>query len=164
MQGVRVSWATPTWFATVHVPLKRGRLFFATDRADAPRVVLINEAAARTFWPGENPLGKRVVVNIDEGEVIGIVGDVRQFVDSLAKPEVYLPYAQSPNSQMMIFIRVAGDPVALAAAARRAIYELTPQYPVYDIQPMTARAAGAAAQAQSAHGGLRKTPADSIAG
>jgi putative ABC transport system permease protein len=148
MQGVRVSWATPTWFATVHVPLKRGRLFAGSDRSGAPKVVVINEAAARTFWGDDNPLGKRVTVNGDTGEVIGIVGDVRQFVDSLAKPEVYLPYAQSPTSQMMIFVRVAGDPVALAASARRAIYELAPQYPVYDIQPMTARAAGAAAQAE----------------
>jgi len=146
MQGIRVRWATPTWFATVRVPLKRGRLFANTDRAGAPKVVLINEAAARTFWPSENPLGKRVAVNGDTGEVIGIVGDVRQFVDSLAKPEVYLPYAQSPTSQMMIFVRVAGDPVALTSSARRAIYELAPQYPVDDIQPMTARAAGAAAQ------------------
>jgi len=144
-QGIRVSWATPTWFATVRVPLKRGRLFAGSDRAGAPRVALINEAARLAFWPSENPLGKRVRINGEKAQVIGIVGDVRQFVDSLAKPEVYLPYAQSPSSQMMIFVRVAGDPVALAAGARRAIYDLAPQYPVYDIQPMTARAAGATA-------------------
>jgi predicted permease len=150
--AIRVSWATPTWFATVHVPLERGRLFAVTDRDGAPRVVLINEAAARTYWPGENPLGKRVDVGGGglggSAEVIGIVGDVRQFVDSLPKAEVYLAYAQSPSSQMMIFIRTAGDPVALAASVRRAIQELAPQYPVYDIQPMTARAAGASARAR----------------
>jgi putative ABC transport system permease protein len=147
--SIGVKWATPTWFATVHVPLKRGRLFAGTDRAGAPNVVLINEAAARTFWPGENPLGKRASVGGDVAEVIGVVGDVRQFVDSLAKPEVYFPYAQSPRAQMMIFVRAAGDPIALAASARRAIHELAPQYPVYDVQPMTARAAGAAALARS---------------
>jgi putative ABC transport system permease protein len=148
MQGVRVSWATPTWFATVQAPLERGRLFASTDRAGAPNVALINEAAARAFWPSENPLGKRVGINGEKERVIGIVGDVRQFIDSLSKPEIYLPYAQSPSSQMMIFVRVAGDPVALAASARRAISELAPQYPVYDIEPMTARAAGATAQAR----------------
>ncbi len=147
-QGVRVSWATPTWFATVLTPLERGRFFASTDRAGAPNVALINEAAARAFWPSENPLGKRVGINGAQAQVIGIVGDVRQFIDSLAKPEVYLPYAQSPASQMMIFVRVGGDPVALAASARRAIAELAPQYPVYDIQPMTALVAGATAQAR----------------
>jgi predicted permease len=145
-QDVRVSWATPTWFATVHVPLKRGRLIVDADRAGAPKIVLINEAAARTFWPSESPLGKRASIGGDVAEVVGIVGDVRQFVDSLAKPEVYLPYAQSPSSPMMIFVRAAGDPLALAAGARRAIHELAPHYPVDDIQPMTARAAGAIAQ------------------
>ena len=148
MQGVRVSWATPTWFATVHVPLVRGRLFASTDRSGAPKVALINEAAAHAFWPDQNPVGKRVGINGESARVIGIVGDVRQFIDSLAKPEVYLPYAQSPTSQMMIFVGVSGDPVALAASARRTINELAPQYPVYDIQPMTARAAGASAQAR----------------
>lgn len=148
MQAIRVSWVTPSWFATLHVPLERGRLIAGADRAGAPKVVLINQAAARTFWPGENPIGKRASIGGDVAEVVGIVGDVRQFVDSLAKPEAYRPYAQSPTSQMMIFVRVAGDPIALATDVRRAIHELAPQYPVYDIQPMTARAAGAAAQAQ----------------
>jgi putative ABC transport system permease protein len=148
MPSIRVNWATPTWFATVHVPLKRGRLFAGADRAGAPKVALINETAARTFWPGENPIGKRISIGGDDANVIGIVGDVRQFVDSLPKPDVYLPYAQSPSSHMMIFVRAAGDPVALAAGVRRAIHELAPRYPVYDIQAMTARAAGAAAQSR----------------
>ena len=147
-QNIRVSWTTPTWFATVHVPLTRGRLIAAADRAGAPPVVLINEAAARTFWPGEDPIGKRASIGGDKARVIGIVGDVRQFLDSLPKPEVYLPYAQSPGQQMMIFVRAAGDPAALAAGVRRAIHAVAPQFPIHDIQPMTARAAGASAQAR----------------
>jgi len=147
-QNIRVSWATPTWFATVHVPLERGRMIAETDRANAPRVVLINEAAARTFWPGENPLGKRASIGGDEARVIGIVGDVRQFVDSLPKPEVYFAYAQDPSEQMMIFVRAAGDRVALTTGVRRAIHELAPQYPIHDVQLMTARVAGASALAR----------------
>jgi putative ABC transport system permease protein len=140
----------------LHVPFERGRLISSADRAGAPKVVLINETAARTYWAGENPLGKRASINASVAEVIGIVGDVRQFVDSLPKPEVYLPYPQapslpyviSPHSQMMIFVRTNGAPVAAAASVRRAIHELAPLYPVYDIQPMTTRAAGAAAQSR----------------
>ena len=151
--GVGVTLATPTWFATLHVPLERGRLFRRqpTERVRR-RVVLINEAAARAFWPGENPLGKRVLVGGGyfggAAEVIGIVGNVRRFIDSLPEPDVYVPYAQSPTSQMMIFVRGARDPATLAVGVRRAIHDLAPLYPVYDIQPMTVRDAGAAAQAR----------------
>ena len=150
LPSVRVNWATPTWFATMHVRLEHGRLFGNADRAGAPKVVVINEAAAHTFWPGENPLGKRVGVGQEAtqnaAEVVGIVGDERQFLDSLPKPEVYVPYAQAPTSDAMIFVRTERDPLDLVADVRRAIHELAPQYPVYDVQPMSARAAGAAAQ------------------
>jgi hypothetical protein len=90
----------------MRVPLKRGRFFGATDRLVAPKVVLINETAARAFWPSENPLGKRIGLGMGDfdggAEVVGIVGDVRQAVDSAAKPDVYLPYSQSPSGGMMI--------------------------------------------------------------
>ena len=138
---VGVHWVTPTWFATVRVPLKRGRLFTTSDRAGAPKVVLINETAARKFWPNENPIGKRVGIGQggfgDGAEVIGIVGDVRQTQDSAAKPDVYLSYYQSPRAGMIIFIRTAGDPSALGTDVRRVLHEIAPQYPVYDMQPMT---------------------------
>jgi putative ABC transport system permease protein len=146
--GIRVNWATPTWFSTLHVPLERGRHFVGTDRAGAPSVALINEAAAKTFWPDENPIGKRVSIGGDDATVVGIVGDVRQFVDSLPKPDVYLPFAQAPSSQAIMFVRATGEPTALATDVRRAIRQLAPRYPIYDIQTMTARAAGATAQSR----------------
>jgi putative ABC transport system permease protein len=152
MPSVGVFWATPDWFATLRVPLKRGRLFTATDRVGMPKVVVINETAARRFWPNDDPIGKRVGVGqggfSDGADVIGVVGDVRQWADSLAKPDVYLPYYQSPNSRMMIFLRTAGDPTALGPTVRAAIRELAPRYPVYDMKPMAERAAAATAQAR----------------
>jgi ABC-type antimicrobial peptide transport system permease subunit len=108
-------------------------------------VALINEAAAHAFWSTEDPIGKRIRVGGDDARVIGIVGDVRQFVDSAPKADVYLAYAQSPSSEMMLFVRASGEPVAFADGIRRAIHELAPQYPVYDVQPMTMRSAGATA-------------------
>jgi putative ABC transport system permease protein len=152
MPSVGVFWATPDWFATVGVPLRRGRLFTAADRTGMPKVVLVNETAARKFWPNENPIGKRVGIGqggfSDGAEVVGIVGDVRQWADSLAKADVYLPYYQSPTSRMMIFLRTATDPAALGTAVRAAIHELAPQYPIYDMQPMTERATAATARAR----------------
>jgi len=152
MPNVGVFWTTPDWFATMHVPLKRGRLFATTDRADMPKVELVNETAARKFWPGENALGKRVGIGqggfSDGAEVVGIVGDVRQWPDSMPKPDVYLSYAQSPSSRMIVFVRTPGDPSALGPSIRAAIHDLAPQYPLFDMQPMTARTIAAMARAR----------------
>jgi putative ABC transport system permease protein len=86
--------------------------------------------------------------NMDDAEVIGIVGDVRQHADSAAGPDVYVSYYQAANPRMMIFIRSTRDPIALAADVRRAVREIAPQYPVYDMQTMNARAADATARAR----------------
>jgi putative ABC transport system permease protein len=148
---VGVYWATPTWFSTMRVPLKRGRVFTQADRLGTPKVVLINETAARTFWPNEDPIGKRVEIGqggMKDAEIIGIVGDVRQNPDSAAKPDTYAPYLQSPGSRMMIFVRTLRDPMAVTGEVRRAIGQAAPRYPVYDVQTMTTRAAGATAQAR----------------
>jgi predicted permease len=149
---VGVQWVSPAWFTAMRVPLLRGRRFTDADRLGAPKVVLVSETAARTFWPNENPIGKRVGVGqggfSDGAEIIGIVGDVRQHMDSVAKPEVYLPYYQSPRASMMIFLRVAGNPAQLAPAVRAALRQVAPQYPAYDVKPMAERAAAATAQAR----------------
>lgn len=152
MPNIGAHWVTPTWFATMHIPSKAGRMFTPADRAGAPKVVLVNETAARTFWPNESPIGKRVGVlqgGFEDGaEVIGVVGDVRQNADSAAKPDVYLPYHQSPSARMMIFLRTTVEPTSITADVRRALHEVAPMYPVYDIQTMRARAATATAQAR----------------
>jgi putative ABC transport system permease protein len=150
--SVGVHWVTPAWFATLRVPLKAGRMFTDADRAGAPKVVVVNEAAARAFWPGDTPIGKRVGIGQggfgDGADVIGVVGDVRNRADSLAQPDVYLPYYQSPRGGAIAFVRSSGDPLTLVGPARRAIHELAPQAPVYDVQTMSARAAAATAQAR----------------
>jgi predicted permease len=150
---VGVHWVSPTWFQTMRVPLVRGRMFTAQDRLGTPKVVLINEAAARRHFPGEDPIGKRVAVyqgGFNTGaEVIGIVGDVRfGTIDSTAVPDTYISYGQARISRMMIFARTAGDPALLAPSIRGAIHELAPQFPVYDIRPMSSRVSTASAQAR----------------
>jgi putative ABC transport system permease protein len=149
---VGVHWVSPDWFRALRVPLKRGRAFTHADRLGAPKVVVINEAAARQGWPAQDPIGKRVAVGqggFDDGaEIIGVVGSVRQNVDSLPKSEVYLPYLQSPRPGMMIFIRTAGDPTGYAAAVRAALTEVAPAYAVHDMKSMNERAAAATAQAR----------------
>jgi putative ABC transport system permease protein len=148
---VGVHWVSPDWFGTMRVPLKRGRLFETADRSGAPKVVLINEAAARQYFGGEDPIGKRVAVyqgGFHTGaEVIGIVGDVRYgTIDSTARPDAYISYNQSRIGRMMIFARTTGDPSSFAPAVRAAVARVVPEAPVYDIQSMSARIATATAQ------------------
>jgi predicted permease len=150
---VGVHWVSNNWFNTLRVPLRRGRLFAADDRLNAPKVVLINEAAARQYFPGEDPIGKRVAVyqgGFHTGaEVIGIVGDVRYgTIDSTARPDVYISYGQARISRMMLFVRSAGDPTALARPVRAAARRVAPFAPVYDIRSMSARMATASAQSR----------------
>jgi len=149
-----VFWASPEYFSTLRIPLKRGRMITNADRFGGPKVLLINEAGARALWPNENPVGKRVKIGQggfsdgDGAEVVGVVGDSRQFVDSAAGTEVYLPYAQSPRSGILIFVRSMRDVASLGPEVRRAIHDVAPSFPVYDMQTMSARAAGATAQAR----------------
>jgi predicted permease len=150
---VGVHWATPTWFTSLRVPLKRGRMFDATDRLGGPKVVLISESAAHKYWPNEDPLGKSVKVyqgGFHTGAtVIGIVGDVRfGTIDSLPSPDVYIAYAQAYTPRMMIFLRTVGDPLALVGGVRRALHETAPEDPVYDIASMSGRVGVASSQAR----------------
>jgi predicted permease len=151
MPEVGVHWITPSWSTVLRVPLERGRLFDSRDRAGARKSVIVSETAARTIWPGEDPIGRPVSVGQggfwdDTAYVVGVVGDVRFFtLDSLPKADVYLPFAQSPAGRMMLFVRTPGRPVALAGAVRRALHELAPALPVYDVATMESRVADATA-------------------
>jgi putative ABC transport system permease protein len=149
-----VLWASPDYFSTLRISLKRGRMITDADRFGGPKVLLINEAGARTLWPNENAVGKRVKIGQggfnggDGAEVVGVVGDSRQLVDSAAHTEVYLPFAQSPRSGIIILVRSTRDVASLGPELRRAIHEVAPSFPVYDLQTMSARAAKATAQAR----------------
>jgi predicted permease len=149
MPRIRLEWVSTKWFSTLHVPLKRGRQFTVADRVGAPNVAIVNEAAARAFWPNENPIGKHMAIGLrgyDDVEVVGIAGDVRLNIDSLAPPVAILPILRAPRAAMMIFVRSTRDPASLAPEVRNALRELAPQAPVYDIQSLTDRSAAATAQ------------------
>jgi predicted permease len=150
---IGVHWVSPDWFRTMHVPLVRGRGFTAADRIGGPRVVVINETAARKYFPGEDPIGKQVAVyqgGFDAGaEVVGIVGDVRYgTIDSTARPDDYISYGQARVPRMMIFVRTAQDPALAAPAVVARLRQVAPAAPLYDIQPMESRVASASSQAR----------------
>jgi len=131
---------TPDYFRAMGMRLLRGRTFTWADNESAPQVAMINEAAARQYWPNEDAMGKRV--RLDDGgtawrQVIGVVGDVRQ--DGLAKagrPEVYAPLAQSPVPYMVLAVRTRVAPESLVGAVRRAVKAVDKDQPLFQIQTM----------------------------
>ena len=141
---VGVHWTTPDYFPTVGIPLLQGRGFLDTDRRGAPRVVLINEAAARALWPDESPIGKTIGVHQggfqDGAEIVGVVADVRYgAIESASQPDVYLPLAQSFRSRMQLFVKSALPAPALAASIANEVRLLDPNLPLAAIKTMDAR-------------------------
>jgi putative ABC transport system permease protein len=137
---------TPQYMETMGVPLLQGRNIAVGDVEKAPAVVVINASMARTYFPGENPLGKRMQIgatpdkDVPYMEIVGVVGDVLQGLDTDAKAEMYLPYRQAdtvlPVFQLAVVLRTSGDPRLQAAALRSAVREIDPNQPVVKIRTM----------------------------
>jgi putative ABC transport system permease protein len=136
---------SPDYLRAMSIPLIRGRGFTEQDKTGAPRVFLINETLARQYFPGEDPIGKRISVSVratqdkkDEvGEIVGIVGDVKhQSLDKEAGPECYIPYLQIPDPYMTLVVRTKAEPAGMAGALRTAIQQVDPEEPVFDIATM----------------------------
>ena len=131
-------------YRVLGIPVKRGRGLMASDRVGAPPVAVINEAAARRYFPGEDPIGKHVVLGWRSsdtthvnGTIVGVVGDVHGFgLDQDAVPEIHFPYTQVPVSNMAIIVRTDASPSALASAAKRELGALDPTLPLADIRSL----------------------------
>jgi putative ABC transport system permease protein len=146
--------ATPGYFETMGIPLRRGRFFTAADRRDAQPVIVVSEAMARRFWPGKDPIGRRISVHGPGARrwstVVGVAGDVRHNgLTAELKGAWYLPRAQFDLSTgslipgMTLVVRTAGDPAAAAAPVRAAIHAIDPRLPVADVRPLAEVVAGA---------------------
>jgi putative ABC transport system permease protein len=141
---------TPDYFHTMRIPLLKGRAFSERDREDAPRVVIINEALARRFWPNEEAIGKRLGFRASEPqiwhEIVGIVGNVKhKSLDADPKPELYFPYSQYPSSFMTLVVRTPSEPVQAISAIRNQVLGLDSDQPVFDIKTMDERLSKAVA-------------------
>jgi putative ABC transport system permease protein len=127
------------------IPLLAGREFDDGDRATTAQVAIVNQAFAREYFAGQNPLGKHVGRRTPPGtwrEIVGVVGNVRQLGPSHAEsPEIYIPYPQDPNGDMNLVLRTERDPVALVAPVKTAVQAVDAAQPVYDIASMDERLA-----------------------
>jgi predicted permease len=133
------------YFEALGARLQQGRSFNAADTADHPKVVIINETTAHTFWPNESPIGRRISStgkNRDYYEVVGVVNDLA-FPGDLGEPytrfEAFVPLAQTAPGYLIIALRTSATADAIANSLRNAIAGLDPNLPVYRIR--TARAA-----------------------
>ncbi len=135
------------YFETVGVPLRHGRFFRRGDDERAPLVVIVNEALARQYWAGENPVGRRIA--IDPGNapqwrtVVGVVGDVRQMgLDVPARAEIYLPYRQIATQPWFtprdLVVRTASDPTRAVDAIVHAVHAIDPALAISNIRPLDA--------------------------
>jgi len=126
------------YFQTMHIPLKRGRLYTPQEVSEMRHVVVVNEAFARENFPGQDPIGQRVTINMKDenqpSEIIGIVGDNKhKGLDAEVEPMAFWPHAELVYSSMTIAIRTRGEGVNVAGAARNVIHQLDPEQPIGEV-------------------------------
>jgi putative ABC transport system permease protein len=129
--------ATSDYFRTMKIPLLRGREFTEFDSPTTTSVVVINETMARQMFPGEDPLGRRLLLYGRPREIVGLVGSVRHHGFSRdARPEMILPYRQFQLGGMTLVVRSSLEPSALAAAITKQVHAIDPDLPVFRVRTM----------------------------
>jgi putative ABC transport system permease protein len=136
----------PDHFRTLGIPVLRGRTFTAADRAGAPHVTIINRTAAQRFWPGEDPIGRRVWFGggstfsspDSSAEIVGVVGDVPygSIESAEGQASFYTPYLQFSYAFRTVMARTQGDPLAVVAGVRAAVNAAEPGQPIFDVRTM----------------------------
>jgi predicted permease len=131
---------SPGYFATLGIPMVRGRELTTTDRRDGPPVMVINSAAARTIWGTDDPLTTPVPRGEQSINVVGVAGDVRyEDIEAEPKPAVFFHTSQQSRSRAMVFVRTAGDPASLATVVRNEIRAVDRNHTVSDVQTLRHR-------------------------
>jgi putative ABC transport system permease protein len=137
----------PEHFVTLGIPLLRGRPFAPDDRAGSPRVTIINQTAARRFWPGQDPIGQRVWFgggsSFDRPDssaaIVGVVGDVPYgSLETTVPPSFYTPYRQFTYAFRTVMVRTTGDPLTIAPAVRRAV-QTVDDLPIFEVRTLEDR-------------------------
>ncbi|MDP1570961.1 MAG: ABC transporter permease [Vicinamibacterales bacterium] len=150
---------TPEFFDTLGIPVVAGRALSEQDRPEGPRGVVVSQAVARHFWPDGTALGQRIYLGapdnriVDDVEIVGVVGDVKQAgLDEMASEAVYIPQRLAPpwsGGQTSMVVRTTVTPSSIAGAARGVVRGLDAAVPVYDVRTMEDIVARALAPARS---------------
>src|SRR5215467_1357936 len=146
----------PRYFESLHIPILEGREFTPGDDEKAPRVLIVDQTAARRYWPGQDPLGKKLRI---WGGLFTVVGVARNsthiFVNESPEPIVYMSFFQV-GYETIVQVKTEGNPVDLAPAVENAIHEIDTRLPVFDVRPMreSTQMASSFAVVQSALAGM----------
>jgi predicted permease len=128
------------YFSTLNVEIKRGRAFTDDDRAGTRRVAIVNQQFAKTYWPGQDPIGKRIRFDSAAGPAFEVVGVAKTghylAVNEAPAPYVYVPYEQNPRSRMTLVVQSTGDAGALAQPLRNAVRLIDGNVPVFNLRPV----------------------------
>ncbi len=146
----------PRYFESLHIPILEGREFTPDDDEKAPRVLIVDQTAARLYWPGQDPLGKKLRVNGSPFTVVGVArNSTHIFVNESPEPMVYMSFFQNGN-ETIVQVKTEGNPVDLAPAVENAIHEIDTRLPVFDVRPMreSTQMASSFAVIQSALAGM----------
>ncbi len=134
--------ATPEYFRAMDIRLLQGRLFDERDTLKSPLVVIVGQSLAARLWPGQDPIGRRILTEAQEGKeppwqtVVGVVEDARYREVETPRFDLYLPYRQAPNQVPHFMVRLSGDPLAAVPALRSAVAALDPGASVDRISTM----------------------------
>jgi macrolide transport system ATP-binding/permease protein len=134
----------PSYFATMRIPILQGREFSEQDSGSAPPVVIVNEAAAKQFWPGQNPLGQKVRFGGEDtySEVVGVARDGKyRTLGEAQRSFVYRPLAQGGNTDWILIVRIAGDPRPVTGEIRSIARQLDSKVPMLHLQTLEERTA-----------------------
>ena len=138
--SVLASSVDPNFFSLMNIPIVEGRAFTNDDREHSRRVAIVNEEFARHYWPGKEPIGRRIRLNGASGPLVEVVGLAKQshymFISEHPFPFLYLPWTQDPNSRMTLLAESRGDPAALAGPLRQVVHELDANQPIYNVRTM----------------------------
>jgi putative ABC transport system permease protein len=132
---------SPDYFQVMGLSLMRGRDFSVRDTKDAPGVVIVNERMAARFWPGQDPVGKRLSIAGKKGaylEVIGVAKDAKYYdLQEKTLPYMYLPYKQNYESHATLHVSTTGDPNGLVGSVRQQVRELDTHLPAFAVTTMS---------------------------
>ncbi len=146
----------PRYFESLQIPILEGREFTPDDDEKAPRVLIVDQTAARLYWPGQDPLGKILRVNGSPLTVVGVArNSTHIFVNESPEPMVYMSFFQNGN-ETIVQVKTEENPAGLAPAVENAIHEIDSRLPVFDVRPMreSTQMASSLAVIQSALAGM----------
>lgn len=127
----------PAYLATLGARVLAGRDFTAHDDEAAPRVAIVNRMLAQLLWPNADPVGKRLVLQGDAMQVVGVVGELRVWaITDANRPLIFYPLAQRFQNNVTIVVRTGTDPMQIAASVKRTVAQLDPEMAVYNVRTL----------------------------